>query len=142
MFRFTIRELLLLTVIAALSIAWWLEHRTRSRLSDELKSRNDKLAVLRADLDKGPANFFNMETERLREQLTKQKPLVLFLWPGEHKSVRPQRDPVLEAMQARRELEREADAAGYVIGMGKDGPTLEPKWEGTWNERPAPAGEL
>jgi hypothetical protein len=105
MFRFTIRELLLLTVIAALSVVWWLEHSTLSRLSDELKSRNDQLAVLRAGLDKGPVNFFNMETERLREQLTKRKPLVSYLWPGSQKTVSPQQDPVLEAMWARRELE-------------------------------------
>ena len=47
MFRFTIRELLLLTIIAGLAVAGWLEHRqrvvTQSHLDDiigELASRN------------------------------------------------------------------------------------------------------
>jgi hypothetical protein len=28
MFRFTIRELVLLTLVVALGVGWWLEHRT------------------------------------------------------------------------------------------------------------------
>ena len=38
MFRFTIRELLLLTVIAAVGVAWWID---RSRLAAELKELRD-----------------------------------------------------------------------------------------------------
>ena len=31
MFRFTIRELLLLTLIAALALGWWMDHRRMKR---------------------------------------------------------------------------------------------------------------
>jgi 5-enolpyruvylshikimate-3-phosphate synthase len=36
MFQYSLRDLILLTVIAALSVAWWHDH---SRLADEAKSR-------------------------------------------------------------------------------------------------------
>ena len=32
MFKFTIRELLLLTVIATLALGWWMDHRRLKRL--------------------------------------------------------------------------------------------------------------
>jgi hypothetical protein len=141
MFRFTIRDVLWLTVIAALSVAWWLEHSTRSRLSDELKSRNEELAVLRS----GPDFFFHEETARLENELKKREPLFRFpepLPPKRPFSVQPYHDPWQQAMLARQKLEKDADAAGYLITAGKDGrPTLEPK-PGYWKERPSPPGEL
>jgi hypothetical protein len=40
MFRFTIRELLILTVTAGLALGWWLDHRQipemKRRLSDQV----------------------------------------------------------------------------------------------------------
>src|SRR6266850_902115 len=126
MFRFTIRELLLLTVIAALGIGWRLEHSTLASLSNELKSRNEQLAALRG----GPNFYFHMETARLEEELKKRGPLVRFLGPLPRRSffVEPYHDPWQQAMLARQKLEKDADAAGYVITAGKDGrPTLEPK---------------
>jgi len=45
-------------------------------------------------------------------------------------------------MFARQKVEREADAAGYVVTTGKDGrPTLKPK-PGYWKEHPRTPGEL
>ena len=135
MFRFTIRELLLLTVIAAVGIGWWQEHSRLASLANELKSRNEQLAALRG----GPNFYFHMETARLEEELKKRGPLVRFLGPLPRRSffVEPYHDPWQQAMLARQKLEKDADAAGYVITAGKDGrPTLEPK-PGYWKERPA-----
>jgi len=36
MFRFTIRELVLLTLVAAMGVAWWLDS---SRLAEEVRNR-------------------------------------------------------------------------------------------------------
>jgi hypothetical protein len=143
MFRFTIRELLLLTVIAALSVVWWQDRNSLSRLSDELKSRNEQLVVLQ----KQPVETFDLETARLREQLTKRGPLSHFLSSEPYR--RPLYDNVwLEALKARRRLEKDADAAGYVIRGSADGVTLElePKWKDSWKEHPpvsdGPPGDI
>jgi|GEM_PF-4675028 len=37
MFRFTIRELLILTVTAGLAVGWWLEHAKNSRAAERLR---------------------------------------------------------------------------------------------------------
>jgi hypothetical protein len=120
MFRFTIRELLLLTIIAALSVAWWLER----------KSLNAQLAFMRTE--KGPLELFHAETERLRKQLIKREsrgPLVHYLG---QKLMRNHFDGyrsfARDAIKAREQLESDADAAGYIITMGREGMTLEPKW--------------
>ena len=141
MFRFTIRDVLWLTVVVAISVMLWREHNTLSRLSSELKSRNDELALLRS----GPDFYFHEETARLEKELKKRGPLVRFLGPP------PQERPILQpsyrnswqqAMLARQKVESDADAAGYAITTGDDGrPTLEPK-PGYWKERPGPPGEL
>jgi len=77
MFRFTIRDVLWLTVVVALGVAWWLEHTTLASLSDELKSRKEELAVLRS----GPNYLFHEETARLEKELKKRGPLVRFPEP-------------------------------------------------------------
>ena len=41
MFRFTIRELVLLTLVVALAVGWWLDHsRLASNLDESQKSAN------------------------------------------------------------------------------------------------------
>jgi len=132
MFRFTIRELLLLTIIAALSVGWWLER-------NELKSREAELAFMRAD----PIRVFNGETERLREQLNKQEPLAVYLGTTLRKNIVSQ-SPWDYAILARQNLQRDADTAGYVIALGRDGRLmLEPKWLGSIpvSRKPSPKNE-
>jgi len=49
MFRFTIRELLLLTVIAAIGSAWWLDHRNQREIDQRREFaewQRDRLAML------------------------------------------------------------------------------------------------
>jgi hypothetical protein len=43
MFRFTIRDLLWLTVVVALAIAWWLDHQRSSRDFRRMAEANAKL---------------------------------------------------------------------------------------------------
>jgi hypothetical protein len=134
MFRFTIRELLLLTVIVAVVVAWRQDRSRLARLSGELKSRNYELAVMRTDLAKDPAHFFNMETARLREQLEKKGPLVGYLLRGRRTPGVPFDQTMAAMLERRQQLERDADAAGYIITISSEGPTLVPRWEGSWNE--------
>jgi len=136
MFRFTIRELLLMTVIAAVCVAWRQDRSRIARLSGELKSRNYEVAVMRTDLAKDPAHFFNMETARLREQLERKGPVVSYLLRGKRTPGVPYDQTMAAMLQRRHQLERDADAAGYVVTMSTDGPILVPKWEDTWNEGP------
>jgi hypothetical protein len=42
MFRFTIRELVLLTLVVALSVGWWIDHFRSSDAIARLKIDNDK----------------------------------------------------------------------------------------------------
>jgi len=44
MFRFTIRELLLLTLVVGLALGWWVHGRS---LHQELRNQQDELYVLR-----------------------------------------------------------------------------------------------
>ena len=39
MFRFSIRELMLVTLVAALAVAWWVEHRDREQRVREAVER-------------------------------------------------------------------------------------------------------
>jgi hypothetical protein len=43
MFRFTIREMLMLNVLATLALAWWTDHRQRIKEYDELTKSNTRL---------------------------------------------------------------------------------------------------
>ena len=53
MFRFALRDMLWLTVVAAMSVAWWADHaalnRTRSALSEARKQADDLLLILKQD---------------------------------------------------------------------------------------------
>jgi cytochrome c-type biogenesis protein CcmH/NrfF len=40
--RFTIRDLFLVTVIVAVCLAWWLDHRRRGRESEGLKDQQEQ----------------------------------------------------------------------------------------------------
>ena len=65
MFRFTIRELLLLTLVAALGVAWWLDHRNmaaRQRITEELLIEKKVRAEMAAEQAV-------LEAEALRTQL-------------------------------------------------------------------------
>jgi hypothetical protein len=62
MFHFTIRELLLVTVIVAMGVGWWLEHRRSAglkRLLDvvEIEAKQSRMAIntMYADLDRNRA---------------------------------------------------------------------------------------
>jgi hypothetical protein len=46
LFRFTIRELVLLTLVVAMGVAWWMD---RSHLSDQNRTLRDEHATLRLD---------------------------------------------------------------------------------------------
>ena len=46
MFRFSIRELFLITVIAALAVGWWVEHRGKAKASEEATYQEWKNRVL------------------------------------------------------------------------------------------------
>ena len=43
MFRFTIRDLLWLTVVVALGVAWWTQHRMTAFFSDQLYMSEQRL---------------------------------------------------------------------------------------------------
>jgi hypothetical protein len=47
MFRFTIRELVLLTLVVAMGVAWWLD---RSRLAESLQNARAAEAVARMQM--------------------------------------------------------------------------------------------
>jgi hypothetical protein len=47
MFRFTIRELVLLTIIAAVSVAWWIDHR---RQAAEIRRLKDPWPGMKLDI--------------------------------------------------------------------------------------------
>jgi|RhiMetdeSRZDD1v2_1073273.scaffolds.fasta_scaffold2334116_1 Flp pilus assembly protein TadB len=42
--KFSIRDLLLVTVIAAILLAWWVDHRRQARESKELKEQLEQQA--------------------------------------------------------------------------------------------------
>ena len=51
MFRFTIRDLLWLTVVAAMGVGWWVDHTRISTANNELAKQRDnesRIAQLRA----------------------------------------------------------------------------------------------
>ena len=50
MFRFSIRELFLITVIAALTVGWWVEHRGKAKASEEATYQEWKNRVLEESL--------------------------------------------------------------------------------------------
>jgi hypothetical protein len=51
-FRFSIRDLLLLTVIAALAVGWWLDHRriTRNAALESMISRDATIVSLQREI--------------------------------------------------------------------------------------------
>jgi hypothetical protein len=52
MFKFTIRDLLWLTVVVALGVGWWIDHRWPSKLREENEEMRKQLSSLTALLDK------------------------------------------------------------------------------------------
>jgi hypothetical protein len=49
MFRFTIRELLMLTVSVALAVGWWAEYRANAERAELWQSRAERIVDLLAD---------------------------------------------------------------------------------------------
>jgi hypothetical protein len=45
MFRFTIRELVLLTLVAAMGVGWWLDHARAEKASAAMERRMDRQAA-------------------------------------------------------------------------------------------------
>jgi hypothetical protein len=62
MFRFTIRELVLLTLVVAMGVGWWLDHTRQHRVSREIAASFDRAvrhlsAEHQADLERFIANW-------------------------------------------------------------------------------------
>jgi len=57
MFRFTIRELVLLTLVVALGVGWWLDHRGLEQQIDSIRSENK---ISQSQLE----NWFREETRQ------------------------------------------------------------------------------
>jgi|GEM_PF-2798699 len=51
MFRFSIRELLLITAVVALAVGWWVEHRGKTKAAEEAAYQEWKNRVLEQALD-------------------------------------------------------------------------------------------
>ena len=47
--KFTIRDLLWLTVVVALGVAWWIDHRSQAECIDVLREHAEKLWPLNSD---------------------------------------------------------------------------------------------
>ena len=62
MFRFTIRELVLLTLVVATGVGWWMD---RQRVSDSFRLQGQKLAVWQ-----GRANQLKMGCEQIGYAVT------------------------------------------------------------------------
>ena len=75
MFRFTIRELILLTVIVAMGAAWWVDRRTATKTQDEMRSalQRDRMELHRKDAMlhqvESYLNDYNPQREQLKETL-------------------------------------------------------------------------
>jgi hypothetical protein len=54
MFKFTLRDLFWLTIVAAILCGWWLQHRREQQASAMLTSENERLrlSVVQAEVDK------------------------------------------------------------------------------------------
>ena len=53
MFRFTIRDLLWLTVLAALAVCWWIDNKRIEKTLVKIQSEQAKLAKLTQDWEDG-----------------------------------------------------------------------------------------
>src|SRR5437764_1455500 len=51
MFRFTIRDVLWLTVVVALAVGWWVEHQQTSALTRSLSEVDEQRKVLQTTVD-------------------------------------------------------------------------------------------
>jgi hypothetical protein len=66
MFRFTIRELILLTVIVAMGAAWWVDHRAAASREETAIAERNK-AKQDAETVYWMAQFFRRAAERLQK---------------------------------------------------------------------------
>ena len=60
MFRFTIRELMLVILVVALGLGWWVEHRGKTKAAEEVVFQQWKNRVLEVIL---VANGYEIKTE-------------------------------------------------------------------------------
>jgi hypothetical protein len=58
MFRFTIRDVLWLTVVVAASVAWWIDHRSHRTLRKERDSAINRLTMLTNMLERRGLEVF------------------------------------------------------------------------------------
>ena len=63
--RFTIRDLLWLTLVAALAVGWWIDHR---RTDSAMREAQTKAAILQAEFVTARSKF-EMAFEQLRARL-------------------------------------------------------------------------
>ena len=64
MFRFTIRDVLWLTAVAAIALGWWLDHRRLSMLADQMRSFESLSIALTEELkSKNPAARLRIEID-------------------------------------------------------------------------------
>jgi hypothetical protein len=84
MLRFSIREILLLTVIVALGFGWWL-HVRRER--NDVNTLQQRLAVQEKELQRGQLliNYLEVQVEKLNDESRKERtmPLPALLNPGD-----------------------------------------------------------
>jgi len=82
MFRFSIRDVLWLTVVVALSVCLWIDHRSLARLSAESQADKERLQNQRDALILLTIEKLKLEDRlRKRQLLTEAEPGVYYLGP-------------------------------------------------------------
>ena len=66
MLRFTIRELVLLTLVVAMGVGWWLEHKSHALLAEKARSLEDVNAELERESIAKEEALRNLLDEELR----------------------------------------------------------------------------
>jgi lipopolysaccharide biosynthesis regulator YciM len=64
MFRFTIRELVLLTLVVAMGVGWWLTHQQARSLDDQCRTLRQEYALVCDRLNKCNAYLNKLDPNR------------------------------------------------------------------------------
>jgi hypothetical protein len=67
MFRFTIRELVLLTMVAGLALGWWLDHERLDRRNDQILASLEVFLALEPSERPTLDDIMRAAEERLRD---------------------------------------------------------------------------
>ena len=77
MFRFTIRELVLVTLVVAMGVGWWLDHRSsrqaQAKLQEQIDSLNGKSSWLTT---REAANIFTKQELKRRLEIQRRQELL------------------------------------------------------------------